>query len=47
MYAVVEADEVLTSNHWDGSTVEGYGADVSRVHAIAGNGRMVGPYQCV
>lgn len=41
-YAVVEADSVLTSNTWDGRAVEAYGEDSSRVHAVAGNGRMAG-----
>ncbi len=41
-YAVVESDSVLTSNTWDGRAVEAYGEDSSRVHAVAGNGRMAG-----
>ena len=41
-YAVVEADSVLTSNTWDGRAIEAYGEDSSRVHAVAGNGRMAG-----
>lgn len=41
-YAVVEADSVLRSNNFDGTPVPGYGTDPSRMHAIAGNGRMAG-----
>ena len=41
-YAVVEADSVLRSNNFDGTPVPAYGTDPSRVHAIAGNGRMAG-----
>ena len=41
-YAVVEADSVLRSNNFDGTPVAAYGADPSRVHAVAGNGRMAG-----
>lgn len=41
-YAVVEADSVLRSNNFDGTPVQGYGTDPSRMHAIAGNGRMAG-----
>lgn len=41
-YAVVEADSVLRSNNFDGTPVPEYGTDPSRMHAIAGNGRMAG-----
>ena len=41
-YAVVEADSVLTSNDWSGRAVDGYGDDPTRVHAVAGNGRLAG-----
>lgn len=41
-YAVVEADSVLRSNNFDGTPVPEYGTDHSRMHAIAGNGRMAG-----
>lgn len=41
-YAVVEADSVLRSNNFDGAPVPEYGTDPSRMHAIAGNGRMAG-----
>lgn len=41
-YAVVEADSVLRSNNFDGAPVPEYGTDPSRLHAIAGNGRMAG-----
>lgn len=41
-YAVVEADSILTSNDWSGRAVDGYGDDPSRVHAVAGNGRLAG-----
>lgn len=41
-YAVVEADSVLRSNNFDGTPVAEYGTDPSRMHAIAGNGRMAG-----
>lgn len=41
-YAVVEADSVLRSNNFDGTPVPAYGTDPSRVHTIAGNGRMAG-----
>lgn len=41
-YAVVEADSVLRSNNFDGTPVPKYGTDPSRMHAIAGNGRMAG-----
>lgn len=41
-YAVVEAESVLRSNNFDGTPVPEYGTDPSRVHAIAGNGRMAG-----
>lgn len=40
-YAVVEADDVLTSNNIDGSVNPGYGSPDS-ITAIAGNGRSVG-----
>lgn len=40
-YAVVEADDVLTSNNIDGSVNPGYGSPDS-ISAIAGNGRSVG-----
>lgn len=41
-YAVVEVDSVLRSNNFDGTPVPEYGTDPSRMHAIAGNGRMAG-----
>lgn len=41
-YAVVEADSVLRSNNFDGTAVPEYGTAPSRMHAIAGNGRMAG-----
>ena len=41
-YAVVEADSVLTSNDLSGRAVDGYGDDPTRVHAVAGNGRLAG-----
>lgn len=41
-YAVVEADSVLTSNDWSGRAVDGYSDDPTRVHAVAGNGRLAG-----
>ena len=42
-YAVVEADEVLTSNHANGSVREEYEkASADYMRAIAGNGRMAG-----
>lgn len=41
-YAVVEADSVLRSNNFDGTPVPEYGTDPSRMHTIAGNGRMAG-----
>lgn len=41
-YAVVEADSVLRSNNFDGTPVPEYGTNPSRMHAIAGNGRMAG-----
>lgn len=41
-YAVVEADSVLTSNDWSDRAVDGYGDDPTRVHAVAGNGRLAG-----
>ena len=41
-YAVVEADSVLRSNNFDGTPVPEYGTDPSRMHVIAGNGRMAG-----
>lgn len=40
-YAVVEADQVLTSNNIDGSVNPGYGHG-ENITAIAGNGRAVG-----
>lgn len=40
-YAVVEADQVLTSNRMDGSTNQDYYSDdPSKIRAIAGNGRI-------
>ena len=39
MYAVVEADDVETSNFIDGSTNAGYG-NPQRMNAVIGNGRM-------
>lgn len=41
VYAVVEADDVLTSNGIDGSVNKGYG-DPARMNAVAGNGRATG-----
>lgn len=42
-YAVVEADEVLTSNLADGTTVPEYDtASADHMRAVAGNGRMAG-----
>ncbi len=42
-YAVVEADDVLTSNREDGQTNEDYYSnDPSKKRAIAGNGRLAG-----
>lgn len=38
-YAVIEADDVLTSNDIDGNVIPNYGA-FDRVNAIAGNGRI-------
>ena len=39
VYAVVEADSVVTSNRIDGSQIADYG-DPSKVNVVAGNGRM-------
>lgn len=41
LYAVMEADEVVTSNDYLGNANPGYG-DASKVNAIAGNGRATG-----
>jgi hypothetical protein len=42
-YAVMEADEILTSNDFDGRSNPQYGdKDVSGTRAIAGNGRVTG-----
>lgn len=39
VYAVVEADSVVTSNRIDGSQISNYG-DPSKINVVAGNGRM-------
>ena len=39
VYAVVEADSIVTSNRIDGSQISDYG-DPSKINVVAGNGRM-------